>query len=206
MKKLIIIPLILLVYFCHAQDSASFKATDYKNILKFGPLNFLDYTMQISYERTFKENNGLLFSAGIKYKDANNYYEEAVQAIKAEFQYRYYVINKSGKNTYKRIYLGSFLFAKYSEVDDQCWDWYWGGHYDKTTYYFNSYGLGVITGVNFIFAKRLHMDLYIGGGLRKSFCSNDVTDYYFNSTNRSIWKEGYNGIVPKAGFDIGLNF
>ena len=57
-------------------------------------------------------------------------------------------------------------------------------------------GFGVITGFNIVMAKRFHLNIYVGGGIRTSD-GNDA---------ETIFDVDYRGIVPRAGLNFGINF
>ena len=76
------------------------------------------------------------------------------------------------------------------------------GAFDKQVVTYNSIGGGFLFGQYFVLGKRLVLDLYFGGGIRKNF-SSDKDNSLFNTTS---FQEGYNGIIGKFGLDIGFNF
>ena len=55
----------------------------------------------------------------------------------------------------------------------------------------------MLFGMQYVFAERVHIDFYIGGGLRKA----DKENYY-----DTVVEPGYSGLAPKLGIDLGFSF
>ncbi len=222
MKKLALLILICVTNNCFTQDSISsgFNPLEYKNVLTFNIFTFMNSTFQLNYERVLKENNNIVFNMSIKYKSSTN---QVIQSYKAELQYKCFLFNIYKKKTSKRMYFAPYIFAKYSE--EKCMDTYPYYYYDypvyiDTTYsytdyyYYNAYGTGIMAGFELIFVKRLYLDMYLGGGIRRTFEHNNLSvkyddgsnSYYYTHYNNSVWDEGYSGIEPRIGFNFGFNF
>jgi hypothetical protein len=60
---------------------------------------------------------------------------------------------------------------------------------------------GVILGAQIAFANRLFLDFYTGGGVKRSFGRQESVQ-----TNYTVLDLGYNGVIPKIGFQLGIGF
>lgn len=173
----------------------------YKGIVKFSPIQFMYNTFQLGYEQPISKTSSFNISGGITYVDNDNKYTEGYTG---EFQYRFYVLSQetSPENSLHNLYIGPYLNFKYFNMQSTTYEYIWDGTNNVPTTVikkekFNAYNFGLIAGINNIVAKRFHIDLYIGGGLRTSDAS--VFD-------QSMTDAGYKGIAPKFGFDLGVNF
>jgi hypothetical protein len=200
MKKLIIITaiIILALQATTAQDIAEKKS--YPNIFKFSVTNFFDNTFQVSYERKICANSGLMFSAGILYKNNNS---DKMEGFKTDVQYKYFVYTKEKENTGMTIYFAPYVFYRYTEKTSYYYSDFPPYNY-PWKYYYNSFSGGVLFGMGFTIAKKICIDAYVGGGIKRTFGAHlkDELLYY----NNSIWQPGYNGITPRGGIDVGFKF
>jgi hypothetical protein len=200
MKKLLLAFFCIIFFTATAQDKKQESSTGYKSILKFSPLKFLFSTFQLGYEMSDGKSGSFVINAGVSYQDNNSRYKEGYIG---EFQYRIYPLRTetSAENTMHYLYLGPYLSFKHYVIED--YNYYYDPYdpYNNGTYtqrdVFNAYNFGVLTGFNFVIAKRFHIDYFIGGGLRTS-------DSNYN--DGSIIEEGYKGIAPRVGFELGVNF
>lgn len=201
MKKIIIVFICIATFSANAQDKAKSKNTGYQNILKFSVVNFLDNTILLSYERKINNSTGLMLSGGVSYK-VNQGTGEVTEGYKGEFQYKHFVHTKEKENSSISIYFAPYFLYKYSEKETFWSEWPpYNYHY---IYYFNSFSGGILFGMNFTIEKKIVIDLYAGGGIKRTFGAQmrDNINYYCGS----IWELGYNGITPKAGIDVGFKF
>jgi hypothetical protein len=60
----------------------------------------------------------------------------------------------------------------------------------------------MLFGWSFSFANRINLDIYTGGGLRKTFNYDNNAYYYDNG----VFDYAYSGISPRLGIDIGFWF
>jgi len=181
-----------------AQDT---KEKDYTGIVKFSPIQFLYNTFQLGYEQRMTKVSSFNISAGISYVDNDNKYTEGYIG---EFQYRYYILREetSTENTLHNFFIGPYVTFKYFNMERKSYDYIWNGTTNISTTIsekdkFNAYNFGILAGINNVVAKRFHIDLYLGGGIRTS----DASIFDKNFTD-----PGYKGIAPKFGFDLGINF
>ena len=200
MKKFIIIFLCLTSYSLNAQDNTKKENPGYKNMFKFSVTNFFDNTFQISYERMTCDNSALMISGGLSYKDNGG---EPMQGYKGELQYKYFVYTREKENSGGSIYFAPYFLYKYTEKENYYHTEFAPYNY-QILYYFNSFSGGILFGKNFTIAKKLVIELYVGGGIKRTFGAHlkDNVSYY----NYDIWDPGYNGITPKVGIDVGFKF
>lgn len=198
MKKVIIAFFCIL---CIAAKAQTNKESDdnYKSIIKFSPLQFMFNTFQLGYEMLDGKSGSFQINAGICYVDNNEKYKEGYIG---EFQYRLYILRTetSTANALHNLYLGPFINFKHYIIDHKYYyDPYYYNPPDASYLHeeFNAYNFGVIAGINNVVAKRFHIDFYIGGGLRTSDSDSNDSD---------ILEEGFKGIAPRFGFELGVNF
>jgi hypothetical protein len=175
MRKLFIATAMLLSSFLYGQDATKLPFT-YNCIVRVSPMNFFWNNFQVGLEIPFNISNALLIMPNVTYNQHKS-------GVGLELQYKYYVINKFQANgtSCNKIYVG--LYGLYR-----------GFSYDNVTGHRAGSG-GIIAGYNYVFFKRFHVDVYIGGGIRGSDGStDDFTDI------------GYKGIVPRIGLDFGINY
>jgi len=200
MKKVIVIAAIcfLCMQTPFAQDNTVKKT--YPNIFKFSVTNFFDNTFQVSYERKLCTNSAMMISAGIIYKNNNG---DKMQGYKADVQYRNFVFTKEKENSGLNIYFAPYVLYRYTErSNNYIYDFPPYNYNNK--YFFNSFSGGVLFGINFTIAKKISLDAYLGGGVKRTFgphLKDNVSMY-----NTSIWDPGYNGITSKGGIDVGFKF
>lgn len=197
MRKIFIAVLCMITFTLSAQDKKD-KGDNYKSIIKFSPLQFLFGTFQLGYEILDTKTGSFQFNAGVCYVDNESKYKEGYIG---EFQYRLYILRNetSDANSLHNLYLGPYINFKHFIIEHKYY--YDPYYYTPDQYYihesFNAYNFGILTGINSVIAKRFHIDFYIGGGLRTSDS---------NANKDNIMEEGYKGIAPRFGFELGVNF
>jgi hypothetical protein len=205
MKKLLIICFCFTAMLAKSQDSTRFivadpdaPTADYRFIIKFSPVEFLFSRFQMGFEHNTGPIGSFQINAALTYVDNQNKYKEGYMG---EFQFRSYVLGRQADNhgPLNNLYVAPFANYKHFTIKD--WNTiydYWGYPTSGvTTDNFNAFGLGLIAGLNTIIANRFHLDIYVGGGIR-------VSDSKYNDSN--ITQEGYKGIAPRFGLDVGVNF
>ena len=177
------------------QASTQEKTELLKNEFKFSLVNFTVGNFQISYERYVKEDIGLQLNLG--YTNVDNYNRR--EGVNAEFQLKYYLFEWLRRNSAQKIYFAPYAGYKNMNVDID--DYYW----EEDNYIENirsehvqAINAGIVVGYKFILNRRLILDAYFGGGIRKA---NDIEEYW-----EDIFDPSYNGIAPRVGLDIGFNF
>lgn len=203
MRKLSLIVLLSFAYFfVDAQDQViepDAYPAPYRNIIKINPLSFFSSTFQMSYERLIGSDKSLNFSAGLTYKD-DDY--ESVSGYRGEFQFRYFVLQRETTRAARKLYFAPFVFDQYTEVIERNYNSYPYQALDEYRYKVNSFGAGVVMGVNWTFAKRFVLDAFVGGGVRTSNMNNVTNSYIDNG----LMGYGYKGIFPRVGLDLGFTF
>lgn len=199
MRKLSLIVLLSFSYvFVAAQDQVM-EPQGYRNSIKIDPMRFFSSTFQISYERLVCSDKALNFSAGLTYKD-DDY--ESVSGYRGEFQFRYFVLQRETTRAARKLYFAPFVFDQYTDVTER--NFYYDPYQvtDEYRYKVNSFGAGIVMGVNWTFAKRFVIDAFVGGGVRTSNMNNPSNSYI----DDGLMGYGYKGIFPRVGLDLGFTF
>lgn len=198
MKKIIVA--LLLVIFAsgaYAQVLATANSPEYKNVLKMSASLFTRSTFQMGYERYLNPNTSLYLTGGINFQDSD--YDKN-WGVRTEAQLRFHVYTLIKPKESHRLYFAPYLLNHYLETETRN---YTGSGMDEwRTDSFDAIGGGMLFGWSFSFANRINLDLYTGGGFRKTLNYDDNDNYY----NDGIFEYGYNGIVPRLGIDIGFWF
>ncbi len=199
MKKLITV-LILTIYTsgAFAQILATANSPEYRNILKMSVSQFTRSTFQMGYERFINPNTSFYLTAGLTFQDSDY---EKVFAVRNEAQMRFHVFTIIKPKESHRLYFAPYLMNQYFETETQVYDN--NGNYFWQTDTFDAFGGGMLFGWSFSFANRINLDIYTGGGLRKTFNYDGDENTYYND---DIFDYGYSGIVPRLGIDIGFWF
>lgn len=196
MKKIIFLLFALAVLSVNAQTQGSMDRV-YFSQLKCGLGYFLDNTLFFNWEKQLQNNNGLLLGAGPLYSENSNIRKSG---FRAELQYKLYITKKESGNGVSRIYVAPFMVYKYIEKENL----YYNPNYNYPVNYFHSFCPGIIAGVNIVSYKRLVFDIYVGGGMKRTFDGDFVGKIDYDNYN--IFQPGYNGVIPRVGFDIGITF
>lgn len=218
MKNLVLILVTILIGFTTNNLLAQNEPVseyEYKNVLKISPAQFANSTFEVSYERYFgNRKSSLLLSPAFLLRKQNN---ESLEGVKAMIQYRLYLthlqkgVNKTWRMANIGFYAGPYAQGLYAKED------YWASYYDNVNYQdyegiytkkVNSIEVGVVTGFQFDVLKRFVVDIYLGGGVRKSdiedtFAEHNPSQYY---GNYGVLDREYTGVVPRGGFQLGINF
>lgn len=199
MRKFNLVILLSFSYlFVVAQDQISEPAA-YRNSIKINPISFFTSTFQLSYERLVGKDKSLNFSAGLTYKDSDN---ESVSGYRGEFQFRYFVLQRETNRASRKLYFAPFVFDQYADVINRNYYNYLNQIQEEYRYKVNSFGAGVVIGVNWTFARRFVLDAFVGGGVRTSNMDNN-SNFYLNN---GLMSYGYKGIFPRVGLDLGFTF
>ncbi|MDZ7777420.1 MAG: hypothetical protein U5L09_18345 [Bacteroidales bacterium] len=131
--------------------------------------------------------------------DVDSDYEDKF-GVGVEIQYRAYVFKKVTEKHIKNIFFAPYGFYKYFSLNED--NYYTCGYGiddapDLRENNINVFGGGMIFGMQYVFAEKVHLDFYAGGGLRKADKDN-YYDYFL--------EPGYSGFAPKVGIDIGFSF
>ncbi len=120
--------------------------------------------------------------------------------MRTEAQLRFHVFTVIKPKESNRLYFAPYLMNHYLETEGQSYDN--NGAYSWNTDTFDAFGGGMLFGWSFSFANRINLDIYTGGGFRKTFNYNNTNSYNDNT----VFDYGYSGIVPRLGIDIGFWF
>jgi len=198
MKKLL--PAFLIVIStsgAFAQILATAESPETKNLLKMSISQFTQSTFQIGYERFINPTTSLYLAAGLSFEDSEN---NKLWSVRTEAQMRFHVFTVVKPKVSHRLYFAPYLLNQYYETENKLYDN--NGNYYWQTDSFDAAGGGMLFGWSFSFANRINLDIYTGGGLRKTFNYDDNNTYY----DDGIFDYGYSGIIPRLGIDIGFWF
>ena len=198
MKRfLIVIAFMFFVAGTRAQILATANSPEYKNLLKMSASLFTQSTFQLGFERFFQPNTSFYLAAGLNFEDSE--YDKN-WGVRTELQLRFNVYTIIRPRDSHRLYFAPYVLNQYFET--------------KTIDYassvpnawlvdtFDAFGGGMLFGWSYSFANRINLDIYTGGGIRKTF----NYDNYSNSGSGEFSDYGYSGIVPRLGIDIGFWF
>jgi hypothetical protein len=197
MKKIFVaFMLILATSGVFAQVLATANSPEYRNLLKMSASLFTVSTFQLGYERFFEPNTSFYLATGLNFKDSD---QEKVWGLRTEAQMRFQVYTVIKPSESHRLYFAPYLLNHYFETEGMVYD-IQGSSWQTDT--FDAIGGGMLFGWSYSFANRINLDIYTGGGFRKTFNYDNNSLYYDNN----IFDYGYSGIVPRLGVDIGFWF
>jgi hypothetical protein len=198
MKKLL---LSILIVVCsvgvYAQILATSDSPEYKNLLKMSVSQFTRNTFQMGFERFIDPNTSFYLAAGLSFEDSDY---DKVWGVRAEAQMRFHVFTLIKPRESHRLYFAPYFMNHYFETENKIFDS--NGNYSWQTDSFDAVGGGMLFGWSFSFANRINLDIYTGGGVRKTFNYNANNTYNSNG----VFDYSYSGIVPRLGIDIGFWF
>jgi hypothetical protein len=177
------------------------------NIIKLSPFHFAEGTFLLSYEHIMaNEKSSIMVLAGLHSRENFNAPEPSF-GFQEELQYRFYVsppknTGAGGRNFvfFKGFYAGPYVYHRYRSQSRQVFDWILQSN-TLVDERINEVSGGVILGAQIAFANRLFLDFYTGGGVKRSFGRQESVQ-----TNYSVLDLGYNGVIPKIGFQLGIGF
>lgn len=197
MKKIFVVLFVLIAFSSEAQVLATANSPEYRNVLKMSASLFTRSTFQLGYERFLNPNTSFYFAGGLTFKDSDY---EKVWGVRTEAQMRFHVYSVINPRESSRLYFAPYLLNQYFEIEGDRYNNY--GNYYWQTESFDAFGGGMLFGWSFSFANRINLDIYTGGGFRKTFNYDPDVNYY----DDNVLDYGYSGIVPRLGIDIGFWF
>ena len=198
MKKIILVTLIVIsASGAFAQILATANSPETRSLLKMSVSQFTRNTFQMGYERFTNPTTSFYLAAGLNFEDSDN---NKTWGIRTEAQMRFHVFTVIKPKMSHRLYFAPYILNHYFETEKMMYDN--NGNYFWQTDSFDAVGGGMLFGWSFSFANRVNLDIYSGGGVRKTF-NYDNTNMYFND---GVFDYGYTGIVPRLGIDIGFWF
>ncbi len=196
MKKIFVVfAFIISVSGVSAQILATANSPEYKNVLKMSASLFTRNTFQMGYERFFNPTNSLYLAAGLNFRDTDY---ERNWGVRTEAQLRFHVYTIIKPKESHRLYFAPYLVNQYLETETRDYSSSSFGVWKSDS--FDAIGGGMLFGWSYSFANRVNLDVYTGGGFRKTMGKTE------NFNNNGIFDIGYNGIVPRFGIDIGFWF
>ncbi len=198
MKKFcIVIVIMFFVSGSQAQILATSNSPEYKNLLKMSASLFTQSTFQLGFERFFQPNTSFFLAAGLKFEDSE--YEKN-WGVRTELQMRFHVYTVIRPRDSHRLYFAPYVLNQYFETETIDYASSVPNAWVLDT--FDAFGGGMLFGWSYSFANRINLDIYTGGGIRKTFNYDNNS----NSGNGEFSDYGYSGIVPRLGIDIGFWF
>ena len=198
MKKFfIVIAIMFLVAGARAQILATSNSPEYKNLLKMSASLFTQSTFQLGFERFFQPNTSFFLATGLKFEDSE--YEKN-WGVRTELQMRFHVYTIIRPRDSHRLYFAPYVLNQYFETETIDYASSVPNAWVLDT--FDAFGGGMLFGWSYSFANRINLDIYTGGGIRKTFNYDNNS----NSGNGEFSDYGYSGIVPRLGIDIGFWF
>lgn len=213
MKKFITLTIVLFsTTFVIGQND--FQGNYRSNSLKISPGEFTRAEFQIAYERYFKNrNSSISIMPSIILKDTH---DENIEGYQVMGQYRFYLTHLNAEN--KRNFFGLYnlgfytgvygLFQKYNgEFIKGDWDnitqEYIAKDYEKNI---RAYEGGALIGLQIDITRRIVIDFYLGGGIRKTDYTNTYEEESEYALQYGIFEPEYTGVKPKLGFLVGFTF
>lgn len=183
---------------------------EYKNVLRLSPVELGRAEFQVGYERYFANRAQSLVlnpsvikaSRGVEKKDG----------FQLMAQYRFYLsqLQRETNETLNMYNIG-FYAAPYAL-----------GLTFKETYEFYNYSPetnkdnvslvdetvnavegGALLGIQLDITRRIVLDFFVGGGIRESAVTSNNTE---DVNQYGIFENGYTGVKPRIGFQMGITF
>lgn len=203
-KKIFLLLAVLAIFSVQAfpqevnYDKSSNSFNNYRNIYKFSLTEFTRNTFQMGYERFISPSTSIYLIAGLTSKD-NSY--DKVLGIRTELQLKIHAYTSSRGKVMHRLYFAPYVMNHYFDTEFTDWEYDNHGNYyqTKVTDSYDALGTGVLFGWSFSFAKRMNIDVFTGGGIRRTIGSGD-------NSNDGVWDYSYSGITPRFGIDVGFLF
>ena len=154
----------------------------------------------------FNDKASIALSAGITSRQ-RWFQDEPDFGFQEEFQFRRYLLSprntgSNGRNFFffKGLYAGPYLYHRYRQQTVQVWDWV-AQENVEVPQNINEVAGGVIIGAQVAFSNVVYLDFFTGGGIKRSFGTNSNANIFTDITT-----PGYNGVLPKVGFMLGIAF
>lgn len=195
-KALAVLIIIILAGNVRAQVLATANSPEYNNILKMSASLFVRSTFQMGFEHFFNQNTSLNISAGMNFQDSD--YDKN-WGVRTEAQMRFHVFTVIKPTESNRLYFAPYLMNHYLVTERNNYYSSSSDNWYKDT--FNAFSGGMLFGWSYTFANRVNLDIYSGGGLRKTFGYDEENNY-----SDGIFEYGYSGIMPRFGIDLGFWF
>jgi hypothetical protein len=204
MRKFIFLLLIFNVFNAEAQESRKL------NSIKYSALHVFDATLLMSYEREFPENSSSLsLGAGVVSRSIPSGIGMKGFLVEPQFKKYFYKENISLSEGEDIEITGGYFsfFVQYRNQKNEAYEYIstnWGmdGYYKLQHENISSFFAGTLLGVNFQFLDAFTLDIYAGGGIKKSAITPEAKEIF----NKDILYHGYNGVIPRAGLSFGILF
>jgi len=217
MKVLIISILTLIPLAIISQGNANMFAT--KNALKISIFEFAKEEFQISYERYFNDRkSSITIMPSVILKDDMESQKEGWSVMS---QYRFYLTHyNKGKNNnflgFENYGLYTGVYASYLDFTEDYTAYYWDevnrmSYTKKQTKDISAVEGGVIVGMQIDFSTRIIMDIYLGGGIKRTDLIDSINEEPNDDNNNNYYSYGvfdreYEGVKPRLGCQLGFTF
>lgn len=208
MLKFIFIFIILLIfgYNTFPQESNTVilkKPVTIKNAVKIVPLQFFVNTFQCDWEIAMNNKSSITITPSITAKDKGQIIGSNLEKIIGAglgITKKFYL--EANRENLDGFYGGLHASYKYFEAERitnyNNWNPYPPS--DTVLVYIHAAAFNVLMGYQVIISEIVALDIYMGGGIRKTFINNDDTYY------KRFLRIGYSGVNPKIGFTFGVVF
>ena len=218
MKKLLLLVSAALLFGFNMNAQESSESFFKQNALKISPVEFGKAEFQVSYERYFGKdrNSSLSIMPSIILEDSFNESREGYQIMA---QYRFFLthLRKDEGNSIFGMHNIGFYAGFYGLALDYSRD-YMAGYYDESSMQWiekeynrdqTSLEGGALIGLQMDITDRICLDMYLGGGIRKTDYTDTIEDdinieNYYNSYD--VFDREYNGVKPRLGLQVGILF
>ncbi|WP_235296428.1 hypothetical protein [Portibacter marinus] len=214
MKNLLILSICLLLHLNLIAQDKSVEADHlytYQNLLKLSPVELGRAEFQIGFERYFN-NRKTSLNTLISIISGDNG-EEKRGGFQAFLQYRFY-LSQLYKETHQTLnmynigfYSAPYILGLYQ--NETYSNWYYDPEKGDTQTELVDEEItagegGVLLGVQFDITKRIVLDIFMGGGVRQSKIvrnrdASGIEDY-------GLLDQGYSGVKPRIGLQMGITF
>jgi hypothetical protein len=195
----------LIMFFCFGLFYSG-SAQNSVNIIKIIPQTLINNTLKFSWEHATSAKTSLNVSPSISLYDRKN---EKVFGAGIDVARKIYVSKMDSAAPLKGFYGAAsvcyaFYTTEYTKYDDSTGVVYSYSNAAFTEHKYNEkihqVGADLYLGYQFPIKDVLYIDIFLGGGLRYSFSSEEKNSYYKSGIN----DYAFTGIIPKAGIKIGL--
>ena len=160
----------------------------------------------MSYERFLSETVSLQVSAGLHSRESS-FIGQSGFGVQEELQARFYLLKPENSSAgarqfffFKGLFAGPYVYHRWRQQQISEWDWV-AQQNVPIDQNINEVSGGVIIGAQIALGNVFYMDLFTGGGIKRSFGRNESSQQFYDITT-----VGYNGVLPKIGFNIGVGF
>ena len=191
-----------------------------ESLIKVSPFHFFNATFNMSFEKKITSDKSINLSGGFHLRDRDyiSYGEGDAVGWTGEFQLRKYLVKYN--SDLSGIFVAPFFKGSYFDItyNDDIWYVTEESYYDADGIWYPQEGEyimetsndeiksvqgGVLMGVQYVIKDVISLEFYLGGGIQYSEVEGNSED---NWRYDSSLGRGYNGVIPKIGFNVGAAF